>query len=288
MKNPDAPRVPIIQHADVRRNLLWMKSNVESMRALGYFIAYCFDMHHLAETDAEKEKWIGLAEVLTPICKAYCSDVGFRVTETAMQIYGGYGYCAEYPVEQFLRDEKIASIYEGANGVQALDLVGRKLGMKKGAYFMGLLGEMNAVIAKYKDVEGLKDLAEGVQSGANTLAEIAMFFAKCGKEGKFLVPVNNATPFLALMGRVVSAWFIFWQAGIAQQKLAAIASEKGIAINDAAGLAKTGKDAAYYVGKVNAARFFIRNVLPEIDGIVRAIKTEDMSILEIPEESFAS
>ena len=288
MKNPDAPRVPIIQHADVRRNLLWMKSNVESMRALGYFIGYCFDMHLLAETEEEKEKWLGLAEVLTPICKAYCSDVGFKVTETAMQVYGGYGYCAEYPVEQFLRDEKIASIYEGANGIQALDLVGRKLGMKKGMYFMGLLGEMNATIAKYKDVEGLKDLAEDVQAGVNTLAETAMFFAKCGKEGKFLVPVNNACPFLILMGRVVSAWFIFWQAGIAQQKLSAIAAEKGIGIADTLQLAKTSKDAAFYIGKMNAAKFFIRNVLPEIDGIVKSIRKEDMSLLEIPEESFAS
>jgi alkylation response protein AidB-like acyl-CoA dehydrogenase len=286
MKNPDAPRVPIIQHADVRRNLLWMKSNVESMRALGYFIAYCFDKCIVAENGEEMDKWLGLAEVLTPICKAYCSDVAFKVTETAMQVYGGYGYCAEYPVEQFLRDEKIASIYEGANGIQALDLIGRKLGMKKGTYFMGLLGEMNAAIAKYKDVEGLKDLADDVQAGVNTLAEMAMFFAKCGKEGKFLIPVNNAYPFLMLMGKVVSAWFIFWQAGIAQQKLSAISAEKGI--TDTAQLAKSNKDAAFYIGKINAAKFFIRNVLPEIEGIVKGIKKEDMSNLEIPEESFAS
>ena len=76
------------------------------------------------------------------IRKAYCSDMAFRVTETAIQVYGGYGYCSEYPVEQFLRDVKIASLYEGTNGIQALDLIGRKLEMKKGLYFMNLLGEI--------------------------------------------------------------------------------------------------------------------------------------------------
>ncbi|HXK48118.1 MAG TPA: acyl-CoA dehydrogenase family protein, partial [Deltaproteobacteria bacterium] len=129
-KNPEAPRVPIIQHPDVRRMLLWMKSNVEGMRALMYYATICGDKAAGIKDPVEAEKWLGIVEVLTPIVKAYCTDVGFRVTETAMQCYGGYGYCSEYPVEQFLRDEKIASIYEGTNGIQALDLVGRKMGMK--------------------------------------------------------------------------------------------------------------------------------------------------------------
>ncbi|MDT8285320.1 MAG: acyl-CoA dehydrogenase family protein, partial [Thermovirgaceae bacterium] len=103
-KNPDAAKVPIIKHPDVRRMLLWMKSSVDSMRALLYFSAYAVDKELTAEDEAEKDKWQGLLEVLTPICKAYMSDIGFRVTEQAIQIYGGYGYCSEYPVEQFMRD----------------------------------------------------------------------------------------------------------------------------------------------------------------------------------------
>ena len=113
-----------------------MKSNVEGMRALTYFASFAIDKEMTVEDDAEKEKWHGLLEILTPIIKAYCSDVGFKVAELAIQVYGGYGYCADYPVEQFLRDVKIASLYEGANGVQALDLIGRKLGMKKGAHVL--------------------------------------------------------------------------------------------------------------------------------------------------------
>ncbi|MEN6448674.1 MAG: acyl-CoA dehydrogenase [Syntrophaceae bacterium] len=291
MKNPEAPRVPIIEHPDVRRMLLWMKSNVDSMRAITYFTAYCFDMHEIAETEEEKDLWLGYAEVLTPIVKAYSSDIGFRVTETAMQCYGGYGFCSEYPVEQFLRDEKIASIYEGANGIQALDLIGRKLGMKKGTYFMNMLGYMGSIVNKYRDTDGLKDLADAAQAGVNTMADLALYFARCGKEGKFLVPVNNAYPFLMLMGKVVSAWFLFWQAGVAKQKLDALAEAGGIDPSDKAGLAglaKSSKDAAFYLGKISGAQYYIMNVLPEIDGTVKAIKNEDMSILEIPEESFAS
>ncbi len=129
--------------------------------------------------------------------------MGFRITEQAIQVYGGYGFCQEYPVEQFMRDEKIASLYEGTNGIQALDLVGRKLGMKKGLYFISLLGEIGAVTARYKDRPLLKGLADSVQAAANVLGEMAMFFAASGKAGKFMIPVANAYPFLMMMGKVV-------------------------------------------------------------------------------------
>jgi len=274
MKNPEAPRVPIIQHPDVRRMLLWMKSNTESMRAMGYYCAHLFDRGHTAESDEEREKCLGLTEVLTPILKAYCSDIGFRVTELAIQVYGGYGFCSEYPVEQFMRDEKIASLYEGANGIQAMDLVGRKLGMSKGAFFMSLLGEMNNSVAKVKGISAVKDLAEDVEGAVGVLADVAMFFAKCGKEGKFLVPLAHAYPFLMMMGKVISAWLLLWQAGIAAEKLEG--ADDGSA------------DAAFYKGKVAAAKYFIKNVLPEIDGAVKAIKSEDLSIMEIPDEGFAT
>ncbi len=290
-KNPEAPRVPIIQHPDVRRMLLWMKSSVDSLRALAYFTAYCFDMEKVVQDEAEKDKWLGYAEILTPIVKAYSSDIGFRVTETAMQCYGGYGFCCEYPIEQFLRDEKIASIYEGANGIQALDLIGRKLGMKKGAYFMNLLSEMNNTIAKYKDLNGVKDFAGDVQNAVNKMAEMGLYLATCGKQGKFLVPINNAYPFLMMMGKVVSGWFLLWEAGVAQQKLNELAKAQGVDQGDAAAWAqfvKGNKNAAFYTGKIYSAKFFAKNVLPEVDAAATAIKNEDMSILEIPEESFVS
>ena len=289
-KNPEAPKVPIIKHPDVRRMLLWMKSSVDSMRALIYFASYCVDKSMTSGDEAEKEKWEGFLEILTPICKAYSTDIGFRVTEQAIQVYGGYGYCAEYPVEQFMRDEKIASVYEGTNGIQALDLVGRKLGMKKGAYFMNLLVEMGTAIAKYKDVDGLGDLAADVQDAVNKLGETALFFGKCGKEGKYLIPVGNAYPFLMMMGKVVSGWLLLWQAGIAKEKLDALCGEKGIDATDkeaVSSFAKDNRDAAFYSGKLASTRYFIKNVLPEVDAAVKAIKSEDLSIMDIPDEGFA-
>ncbi|HOO37219.1 MAG TPA: acyl-CoA dehydrogenase [Deltaproteobacteria bacterium] len=290
-KNPEAPRVPIIEHPDVRRMLLWMKSNVDSMRALMYYATMCGDIASNTADEAELDKLLGIFEVLTPIVKAYCTDIGFKITETAMQCYGGYGYCSEYPIEQFMRDEKIACIYEGTNGIQALDLIGRKLGMKKGAYFMYLLGEMNSTIAKYRETDGLGGLADDVQAGVNALADMGLFFAQCGKAGKFLVPVGNAYPFLMMMGKIISAWLLFWQAGVAKEKLTQVCSSKGVDMNDGTGmqqLIKENKDAAFYDGKIKTARFFIKHVLPEIEGTIKSIKSEDLSIMEIASESFAS
>ena len=283
-KDPQAPRVPIIQHPDVRRMLLWMKSNVEGMRALMYYAALAVDRERTAAGEEEQDKWQGILEVLTPICKAYCSDVAFRVCENAVQVYGGYGFCAEYPVEQFLRDEKIASIYEGANGIQALDLVGRKLAMKKGRYFMNLLGEMNATVAACTGQPSLKDLAGKVQQRIDSLAELALYFGQCGREGKFLVPLTNAYPFLMLMGKVVCAWLLLWQARVAQENLEKTSQGKELD----AEFIRENREAAFYAGKLASAKYFINHVLPEADAACTAIKSEDLSVMEIALESFAS
>lgn len=288
LKNPSAPRVPIIQHTDVRRMLLWMKSNVEGMRALMYYTAICSDM--ASGINDPTEKWSGIVEVLTPIVKAYCTDIGFRVTETAMQCYGGYGYCNEYLIEQFLRDEKVASLY-GSNGLQALDLATRKMVMKEGAYFMSLLGEMNTTVAKCGVIAVIKDLADDVQAAINTLTDVIMFFSSCSKVDKFYIILENAQPFLMMMGKIVCSWLLLCEAAVAQETLLELCSIKGVTCSDPQDLSrfiKNNKDAAFYDGKIKTARYFIKNVLPEINGMVKAIKSEDVSIMEIADESFAS
>jgi hypothetical protein len=189
-----------------------------------------------------------------------------------------------------MRDIKIASIYEGTNGIQALDLVGRKLGQKKGLYFMSLLGEMNAVVAKCQANETLKPLAADVQQAVNTLAEMAMYFSGSVKSGKFMVPISNAYPFMMMMGKIVMAWLLLWEAGIAEEKLESICAGKKIDAGDKAklaALAGSDSEAAFYIGKVEEAKYFINHVLPEVDAAVKAIKSEDLSMIEIPEESFA-
>lgn len=291
MKNPEAPRVTIIRHPDVRRMLLWMKAHVDGMRALMFYLPYCADRMRIAGNDAERDKWQGLLEIMTPVCKAYCSDMAFRVTETAIQVYGGYGYCSEYPVEQFMRDVKIASIYEGTNGIQALDLIGRKLGMKKGLYFINLLGEMGTTVTKYQENQDLKDLAADVQAAVDGLAQTGMYFADCARAGQFLIPVANAYPFLMMMGKVIISWLLLWEAGVAAEKLAALYREHGIDPRDSGqvhALIKDHRDASFYAGKVASSRYFIRHVLPEVYAASTAIKSGDLSMIEIADESFAS
>jgi hypothetical protein len=227
--------------------------------------------------------------VLTPVCKAFCSDMAFRVTELAIQIYGGYGYCAEYPVEQFMRDVKITSIYEGTNGIQALDLIGRKLGMKKGKNFIMLMEEMNGVAERCAAVPALEDLAAELREGVNALGSLAMYFAGCGREGKFMVPVVNAYPFLFAAGRVILGWLLLWEAEIAQKALDGICAGKGVDPGDGkalSALAAEDGDAAFYMGKVHTARYYVRNVLPEAEAASRAVMKGDLSVLEMAEESF--
>ena len=117
--------------------------------------------------EEQKEYWHGLIEVLTPIVKAYSTDKGRKVCDTAVQSYGGYGFCREYPVEQMMRDNKINQIYEGTNGIQALDLLGRKLGMKKGVYFMTLMGMIKEAIDEGKKIDAFKKEAEIVENALN-------------------------------------------------------------------------------------------------------------------------
>jgi len=290
-RNPDAPRVAIINHPDIRRMLLWMKSQVEGLRALMYFVAYAIDMAHSVEDQAEKDRWHGYVELLTPICKAWGSDVGFRVTEYAIQVYGGYGFTSESPVEQFMRDCKIASIYEGTNGIQAMDLVARKLGQNKGMNFINFIALMTETFTKNKVDGSLKDAFAEFEKARNVLGEMGGFFAQCGASGKFLVPIGNAYQFLELMSTVTLGFFLLWQGAIAEKKLEAIKKEKNVKDDDWAAVAalyKDNRDAAFYQGKVAAAKFYGAYILPHVEAMATAIKKEDMSIMEIAESAFVS
>ncbi|MBP7232004.1 MAG: acyl-CoA dehydrogenase, partial [Syntrophaceae bacterium] len=206
VENPKA--VNIIQHPDVRRMLLKMKSMTEGMRALAFLCYFAMDMEFnatLANDEAQKEYWHGMIEILTPLVKAYNTDAGMAVCSDAVQTYGGYGYCREYPVEQMMRDQKINCIYEGTNGIQAMDLLGRKLGMKKGLYFMNLLGMTQEAIAEAKQNEQLKAEAEIVENALNKCAETSMAFAKMIRVTPY-VPLIGACDFLNCLSEAVVGW----------------------------------------------------------------------------------
>jgi len=287
MRDADAPRVPIIEHPDVRRMLLFMKSSTEGMRALMYLAAYCIDRARVAESDEEKELFQGYVDLLIPVCKSVGSDLGFRVCETAVQVYGGYGYTREYPVEQFLRDCKIASLYEGTNAIQALDLVGRKLSMKRGRLFKNAMEATRQVLARLKHNFGLRELIAIYEEAEESLVQVTKFFALKGMSDEFQVPVLYAKPYLDLFGDVAMGFLLLWQAHLADRRLQEIYKDHNAATEEARKeLLKSNRSAAFYYGKIASARFFIHQNLTLAGGKARAIMNNDKSALEIPDDGF--
>jgi alkylation response protein AidB-like acyl-CoA dehydrogenase len=289
IKNPDAKAVPIIQHPDIRRKLLWMKSHVEGIRAMNYFVAYCMDMEAISTSKEGKDKWHGFVELLTPVCKAYSSEKALLVCSAAIDVYGGYGYCSEYPVEQYMRDCKIASIYEGTNGIQCLDLVGRKLAQRQGMDVMNLLGEINSTIAKSKEIEELRKYAVKLEEAQKALIDLTMRFAQMGKNADFMIPVLNATPYLDVFGDVVIGHFLLQAAAIAHDKLTAIYQEKGVAdaIGKKRALIHENPEVAFYCGKIAAAKFFAAEILSTANARCESIKAGERVSIEMADESFA-
>jgi alkylation response protein AidB-like acyl-CoA dehydrogenase len=286
MKNPDAKAVPIIQHPDVRRDLLWMKAHVEGIRAMNYFAAYCMDM--AKAFPADREKWQGFVELLTPVCKAYSSDKAMEVCSKAIDIYGGYGYCQEYPVEQYMRDCKISCLYEGTNGIQALDLVGRKLAQRKGMNVMAMFGEIGETIATTKGIAELSAYAARLEEAYNAMVDLTMTLAQLGKSSGFLIPILNASSYLDIFGDLLLGHFLLQSAAIAQAKLKAIYMEKGAeeSRGKQRGLVHDNADVAFYAGKIAAAKFFAVEVLCTVKARCEAIKSEEKIPIEMADESF--
>jgi len=264
-------QVPIIQHPDIRRMLLKQKSTVEGIRLLCMYCYFCMDKVKVAASEEDKEKWMGMIEMLTPIVKSYCTEMGLVVNDLAVQTYGGYGYCREYPVEQLMRDQKINTIYEGTNGIQALDLLGRKLGMKKGLYFMTLMGETKAAVEEAKGIDDLKAEAAIVETAVNTLLMTAMEFAKLMKVNPY-VPLIAACDFLNCFGDTLCGWFHLWSALVARKGLAA-------ADND--------RDRMFYTGKIEGAKFFINRMTALVPAKCAILTKDETSAMRIPEEAFA-
>jgi alkylation response protein AidB-like acyl-CoA dehydrogenase len=282
--DPEAPQVPIIRHPDVRRMLMWMKAHVEGMRSLIYFVSTALDKRTCAPGDTEREYYQGLIDLLTPVIKSYCSERGFEICVEAMQVYGGYGYMQDYPIEQILRDCKIASIYEGTNGIQALDFLGRKLGMKQGAVFMNYLAEMQKTVAHAKKIAGLEDLAAKVATVVNRLGEIAMHMGQTALSPNLRVAFAFAKPFLDVIGDVSLAWMMLWRATIALPMLEKLAGSLDSSVRRQQ--AAKNKQIAYYEGQLQTANYFIHAVLPIAIGRMEAIASSDSSTIEIPEVSF--
>lgn len=266
MRDVDARRVPIIEHPDVRRMLLRQRAIVEGGRALSYRAGFYYDLSVHAKDEEDREMAQGFLELLTPIVKAWCSDMGYESVVQSIQTYGGYGYTEDYPVEQIARDMKICSIYEGTNGIQALDLVGRKMRMKGGMLFMGYMAELQGFAmmqsehpAVGKEVQLLAKTLEGI-------GDAAMHIAERGMEGDQAGAVLNAYPFLLAFGHSVVAQLLLEQAIVAQEAL-----DKG-EHNEA--------DGRFYRNKIRTAQFFAHSILPEALAQINVVKSMDRAPIE--------
>ncbi|MCG8336950.1 MAG: acyl-CoA dehydrogenase [Proteobacteria bacterium] len=263
--------VPIIQHPDVRRQLIIMKSYVDALRSLIYFSGTVFDRIKTSDNDQEKYDLERTLEILTPIIKGYITDKTLEVCSHAVQIYGGYGYTKEYPVEQYMRDSRILMIYEGTNGIQALDLFMRKLRMNEGKPFMDFLGRIQKTIDEAKGNPAVQNLVPNLQDTLDKYHEVAAILSKAASSDKILEAVSQATPLLEITGDLVSAWMLLWRANVAAKALEENPKKK---------------DIEFYNGQIKTAEFFISSVLPVTQGKMQSVRAMNSAIVEISEAGF--
>ena len=282
-KKGDFTSVPIVKHPDVKRMLLWMKSQVEAMRMLTLLAAYCADMSHVEKGDAAKEA-SALLDFLIPLCKAGNSDLAWLVTSEAMQIYGGYGYCSEYPVEQLARDCKILSLYEGTNGIQSMDLTMRKLLMNPEMYNYKVFKKRIAeTIAKAKGVVDEKYIAV-VKTAVEKMDQTVQKLAELRDQKKILDILAIATPLQQAMRMVAHAWMHLWSLSISTPKLKAIAGD--VAGEKVVAKVKDNVEAAFYYGKVLSDRFYLGSELKHLYGFLDYITAGESAVGESFEDVF--
>lgn len=295
--NSNASVVNIIEHPDVKRMLLWMKSYVEGMRMLAYYIASCSDTSMITEGKEAKEAK-GIIELLTPVVKAGNSYMSWLITSEAIQVLGGYGYISEFPVEQYSRDTKIFSIYEGTNGIQAMDLIFRKIIFNDNHYNYNVW--KTKVLKTIKEANGIVDAeyVKLIKQGLKKLDKTIKFLNK-KKSFKFILAVllkkvmnrpfdvaseislpvaMNAVPFLQAMFMMNLAWLHLWSLSIALPKLKQITGKaKGEEFQN---ILSSNKEAAFYWGKVLSSQFFIGSEFPNYFGKIDSILREDEAVLK--------
>jgi hypothetical protein len=247
--------------------LLWMKATVDGMRSMIYSSAFWSDLAVEMPDGDEKSHYQVLLDFMTPIVKAYCSDMGFRVCETAIQCMGGYGYCKEYPVEQYLRDSKIASLYEGTNGIQSMDLMGRKMRIQDGAPYKAFMAEIQGFVRKNEDHPVLGGEVRNLGVVVNRLGEVA---ARMGDmmSSDPLQWASYTYPALLCFGDVTIVWRLLDMAIVAQK-----AMDKG------------GKN-DFYLGKVLQASYYAGTTLPLTTARLETCLREGREVVDMPEGAF--
>jgi len=263
-----AEEVPIIEHPDVRRMLIWMKAVVDGMRSMLYTGAFWSDLALELPDGDEKTHYQNLVDFFTPIIKAYCSDMGFRVCETAIQCLGGYGFCRDYPLEQYLRDAKIMSLYEGTNGIQSMDLMGRKMTIRDGACLRAFREEIETFCQTHREHPALGDRVRALAGVASRLWETSAEMVRLRQKD----PMQWASytyPALLAFSDVAMAWRLL--------DMALIAYEESL---------KKGKKYDFHRGKVLQATFFVDTTLPHTLANIETCLRTGREIVDMPDGGF--
>ncbi|MDP2274431.1 MAG: acyl-CoA dehydrogenase [Archangium sp.] len=270
-RDKNAPRVTVIHHPEVRRMLMMQKSHAEGMRALILFNASLQDQvellgGHKAPEAAEPN---ALNDLILPLIKGYCSEKVYDLLSLSLQCYGGSGYLQDYPAEQYIRDQKIDSLYEGTTAIQALDLLMRKVAKDGGATLQGLMGRISQTLETNEGGDELKaeraSLAEALghlQAGLGSLME------KLGDSVYHVGLQGNRV--LYSLAEVTIGWLLVRHAAVAVQKVKTA----------------TGPDVAFYEGKIASARFFCAEVLPQTGFAMQQVQKSSLAIMELSEEAF--
>ena len=258
-KDPLQPPVPLVDHADVRRMLLMQKAFVEGALGLCLFAAWLVDEEQTAPEPEARETARRLLAILTPIVKSWPSEFCLEANKQAIQVLGGYGYTRDYPVEQYYRDNRLNLIHEGTNGIQAIDLVGRKLAAEGGAFWDALLGAIRADVlaapaALSEEASALRAAADRAERVAATL--LAACSDSAGRR------VANATAFQDALGHVCIGWMWLRQASAAWRAL------------------DLGAEEDFYHGKLAACRYFVRHELPRTGPWLDLVEAGDATVLE--------
>ena len=246
-------KAPIIQHPDVRRMLLTMKAYTEAMRSLLYVAAAEADMMFHAETEDRREAASNRIALLTPIVKAWCTDIGVEMASLGIQVHGGMGYIEETGVAQYYRDARISPIYEGTNGIQAVDLVLRKLPLENGAVVTSLITEMADVLKGMNDHPELNAFRDEMTEAVQGLVDTSSWLGERLAQRDIKTVLAAATPYLRQFGTVIGGWMM------ARSALAALDSQADV-------------DQAFADEKVITARFYGEQLLPQANGLIPAIK----------------
>ncbi len=262
-------RVTIIHHPDVRRMLLTMKSQIEAMRAFGYVLAADLDLAHKHPDEAERRRRQARVDLLIPVLKGWCTELAVEVTSLGVQVYGGMGFIEETGACQYLRDARIAPIYEGTTGIQAADLVGRKLPADKGWAMAALIGEMRAVEPQLAQADGadFASIRAALRDGVLALEQATQWVLQTIEQDPDATLAASFS-YLMLVGYVCGGW---------QMARAAVAARACL---------QSGEHKGFYRAKIATATFYAEQIMPKANALLSVVKSGASTALALGEECF--